>query len=139
VHKKKARKVCARRVRKAAVRRLVNAGPLARRRGYRMVLRGHRPKMFHLQRTRLPSTAMASAKKLGVRGHGGVKGGSYACVICICSGCNSYMYLRLRKYMKRAFRVPRFRLQKDLIVQVYCTCSICTTAGTATDFYKTWS
>jgi hypothetical protein len=37
-----------------------------------MVLRGHRSKNFHLQRTRLPGTAMASAKKLGVRGHGGV-------------------------------------------------------------------
>jgi hypothetical protein len=42
--------------------------------------------------------------------------GSDACVICICSGYNNYMYLRLRKYMKRAFRVPRFRLQKDLNV-----------------------
>jgi hypothetical protein len=30
------------------------------------------PKSFHLQRTRIPGTAMASAKKLGVRGHGGV-------------------------------------------------------------------
>jgi hypothetical protein len=37
-----------------------------------MVLRGHRSKKVHLQRTRLPGTAMASAKKLGVRGHGGV-------------------------------------------------------------------
>jgi hypothetical protein len=45
---------------------------LTRRREYRMVLRGHRPKKFHMQRTRLPGTAMASAKKLGVRGHGGV-------------------------------------------------------------------
>jgi hypothetical protein len=45
---------------------------LERRRGYRMVLRGHRPKKYHLQRTRLHGTSMASAKKLGVRGHGGV-------------------------------------------------------------------
>jgi hypothetical protein len=37
-----------------------------------MVLRGHRPNKFHLKRTRLPGTVMASAKKLGVLGHGGV-------------------------------------------------------------------
>jgi hypothetical protein len=37
-----------------------------------MVLRGHHSKNNYLQRTRLPGTAMASAKKLGVRGHGGV-------------------------------------------------------------------
>jgi hypothetical protein len=37
-----------------------------------MVLIGHRSKKFYLQRARLPGTAMASAKKLGVRGHGGV-------------------------------------------------------------------
>jgi hypothetical protein len=67
-----------------------------------MVLHGRRSKKFHLQRTRLPGTAMASANKLGVRGHGGVMDlwkAAIACAICICSGCNSYMYLRLRKYM----------------------------------------
>jgi hypothetical protein len=29
--------------------------------------------------------------------------------------------------MKRAFRVPCFRLQKDLSIHIYCTCSICMT------------
>jgi hypothetical protein len=72
VHRRKARTVCARRVTKAAVRRLVEAGSSGTPTRTSHVLLGHRFKKFYLQRARLPGTAMASAKKLGVRGHGGV-------------------------------------------------------------------
>jgi hypothetical protein len=71
-----------------------------------MVLRGHRHKNFHLQRTRLPGTAMTIAKKLGVRGHGGVMASWEAAMLVytvfVAVARAICIYLRLWKYMKRA-------------------------------------
>jgi hypothetical protein len=58
---RKARTVCARRVRKAAARRLDKAGSL-----------GTPTRISHGFTYNVPSTVTAGAKKLGVRGHGGV-------------------------------------------------------------------
>jgi hypothetical protein len=85
---------------KAAVSRLFKAGSFGTPTRISHVLRGYRSEKFHMQRTRLPGTAMARAKKLGVRGHGGVTASREAAVlvqsvfvavatsICIC-GCGN--------------------------------------------------
>jgi hypothetical protein len=70
VHKRKVRTACARWVRKAAVRRLVEAGSI---RTPTKISHGFaRPSLQKHSTCIVPGTATASAKKLGVRGHGGV-------------------------------------------------------------------